>query len=191
MFSISLVRYKAEHSFTDGTFIRNSWAYYKCRVLPVVDLDVAYIPTPKHIVRQMLRLAQLRRGERLFDLGAGDGRIMIEAARKFGARATGIEIDPQRVARIRERLESTGVKAEIIQADFMKADLSSANVIAIYLSDSVNAKLAPKLWRELRSGARVISLDYGLPDWKPEKELLVKGAVPRRLLLYKVSKVTK
>jgi len=157
----------------------------------VIDLDVAYIPTPKHIVRQMLQLAQLRRGERLFDLGAGDGRIMIEAARKFGARATGIEIDPERVARIRERLESTGVKAEIIQADFMKADLSSANVIAIYLSDSVNAKLAPKLWRELRSGARVISLDYGLPDWKPEKELLVKGAVPRRLLLYKVSKVTK
>jgi len=157
----------------------------------VIDLDVAYIPTPKHIVRQMLQLAQLRRGERLFDLGAGDGRIMIEAARKFGARATGIEIDPERVARIRERLESTGVKAEIIQADFMKADLSSANVIAIYLSDSVNAKLAPKLWRELRSGARVISLDYCLPDWKPEKELLVKGAVPRRLLLYKVSKVTK
>ena len=157
----------------------------------MIDLDVAYIPTPKHIVRQMLQLAQLRRGERLFDLGAGDGRIMIEAARKFGARATGIEIDPERVARIRERLESTGVKAEIIQADFMKADLSSANVIAIYLSDSVNAKLAPKLWRELRSGARVISLDYGLPDWKPEKELLVKGAVPRRLLLYKVSKVTK
>ena len=157
----------------------------------MVDIDVAYIPTPKHIVRQMLRLAQLRRGEILFDLGAGDGRIMIEAARKFGARATGIEIDPERVARIRERLESTGVKAEIIQADFMKADLSSANVIAIYLSDSVNAKLAPKLWRELRSGARVISLDYGLPDWKTEKELLVKGAVPRRLLLYKVSKVTK
>ena len=157
----------------------------------MIDLDVAYIPTPKHIVRQMLQLAQLRRGERLFDLGAGDGRIMIEAARKFGARATGIEIDPERVARIRERLESTGVKAEIIQADFMKADLSSANVIAIYLSDSVNAKLAPKLWRELRSGARVISLDYGLPDWKPEKELLVKGAVPRRLLLYKVSKATK
>jgi len=191
LFSISLVSNKEEHNFTAETFIRNSWAYYKCRVLPVVDLDVAYIPTPKHIVRQMLRLAQLRRGERLFDLGAGDGRIMIEAARKFGARATGIEIDPQRVARIRERLESTGVKAEIIQADFMKADLSSANVIAIYLSDSVNAKLAPKLWRELRSGARVISLDYGLPDWKPEKELLVKGAVPRRLLLYKVSKVTK
>lgn len=157
----------------------------------MVDLDVAYIPTPKHIVRQMLQLAQLRRDEILFDLGAGDGRIMIEAARKFGARVTGIEIDPERAARIRERLESTRVKAEIIQADFMNVDLSSADVITIYLSDSVNTRLAPKLRQELGPGARIVSLDYTLPDWKPEKEVVTKGAVPRRLLLYEISKVSK
>jgi precorrin-6B methylase 2 len=157
----------------------------------LVDLDVAYIPTPKHIVTQMLRLARLRRGETLFDLGAGDGRIMISGARDFGARVIGVEIDPERVARIRERLDSTKVKAEIIQGDFMDVDLSSADVVAIYLSDSANTKLAPKLERELRASARIVSLDYALPGWKTEKEMVAKGAIPRRLLLYKVSKVTK
>jgi predicted RNA methylase len=154
----------------------------------LVDLDVAYIPTPKDIVHQMLLIAGLRRNERLFDLGAGDGRIIIEAARNFGARATGIEIDPERIARIKERLASTGVQAEIINADFMTVDLSPANVIAIYLSDSVNAKLAPKLESELRVGARVVSLDYALPNWTPEKEVITKGAIPRKLYLYRVTK---
>jgi precorrin-6B methylase 2 len=154
----------------------------------LVDLDVAYIPTPKTIVHQMLLIAGVRRGETLFDLGAGDGRIIVEAARKFGARATGIEIDPERVARIQERLRSTGVKAEVVNADFMNVDLSPANVIVIYLSDFANSKLAPKLARELQDGARVISLDYTLPDWTPEKELTTKGAIPRRLYLYRVTK---
>jgi cyclopropane fatty-acyl-phospholipid synthase-like methyltransferase len=154
----------------------------------VVDLDVAYIPTPKNIVRQMLTLTGLRRGESLFDLGAGDGRILIEAARGFGANATGIEIDPERVERIRERLNSTGVKAQIIQADFMAVDLASADVVAIYLSESVNSKLAAKLEQELKAGSRVVSLDYPLPRWVAEKELIVKGVLPRKLFLYKVSK---
>jgi 16S rRNA A1518/A1519 N6-dimethyltransferase RsmA/KsgA/DIM1 with predicted DNA glycosylase/AP lyase activity len=159
-------------------------------VSAVVDLDVAFVQTPKSIVRQMLLLAGLRRGEILFDLGAGDGRILVEAAREFGARATGIEIDPERVSRIRERLKSTGIKAGIIQADFMDVDLSSADVVAIYLSESVNAKLAPKLERELKANARVVSLDYCLPGWVPEKELITKGALPRKLYLYRVSKVS-
>ena len=136
----------------------------------------------------MLLLAGLRRGETLIDVGAGDGRILVEAARKFGARATGIEIDPERVARIKGRLRSTGVEAEIIQADFMTVDLSPANVVVIYLSDSANAKLAPKLERELKAGARVVSLDYALPDWTAEKELMTKGVIPRRLYLYRVTK---
>lgn len=152
----------------------------------MVDLDVAYVPTPKVIVRQMLLLAGLRRGETLFDLGAGDGRILVEAAREFGARAKGIEIDPDRVQRIKERLTATGVEAEIIQADFMTVDLASANVVAMYLSDSANSKLAPKLERELRVGARVVSLDYTLPGWTPEKEMIAKGALQRKLYLYRV-----
>jgi len=157
----------------------------------MADLDVAYVPTPRQIVHQMLHLAQLRRGETLFDLGAGDGRVMIEAVRKFGAKAIGIEIDPHRVERIRERLNSTGAKAEIIQADFMNVNLAPADVVAIYLSDSANARLAPKLSHELRPGTRVVSLDYALPDWQEEKQVLAKGPLERKLWLYKISKMTK
>lgn len=154
----------------------------------LVDLDVAYVPTPKEIVHKMLQLAGLRRGENVFDLGAGDGRILIEAVRKFGARAVGVEIDPERLARIRERLTATGTVAEVIQGDLMQVDLATADVVVIYLSPSVNAKLAPKLRKELRLGARVVSLDYVLPGWDPAREVAVdSGGVTRRIYLYHVS----
>lgn len=151
----------------------------------MVDLDVAYIPTPKQVVRQMLNLAGLRQGEALYDLGAGDGRILIEAAREYGAKPVGIEIDPARVSRIRERLKATQVDAELIQGDFMEADLSKADVVSIYLSPSVNERLSPKLGLELKKGARVVSLDYHLPGWIVEKEIEVEsGGVKRKIYLY-------
>jgi ubiquinone/menaquinone biosynthesis C-methylase UbiE len=155
----------------------------------MVDLDVAYVPTPKQVVRQMLNLARLRRGETLYDLGAGDGRILIEAAREYGAKPVGIEIDPARVSRMKERLKATHVDAELIQGDFMEMDLSKADVVAIYLSSSVNARLSPKLRLELREGARVVSLDYDLPGWTIEREIKVEsGGVKRTIYLYMVSK---
>lgn len=148
-----------------------------------------YIPTPKIIVRQMLSLAGLRKNENLYDLGAGDGRILVEGVRGFGAKGTGVEIDPERIQRLRERLQSTGVTANVIQDDFMNVDLSPADVIAIYLSDSVNARLAKKLEHELRAGTRIVSLDYTLPGWKAEKEISVKsGGLDRKLFLYIVGK---
>jgi len=154
----------------------------------LVDLDVAYIPTPKDIVRRMLQLASLRRGETIFDLGAGDGRIMIEAVRRFGARAVGVEIDPERVSRIKERLIATKTQAELIEANLFSVNLSAADVIAIYLSDSANAKLAPKLKAELKSEARIVSLDYALPGWVPERELEVNtSGITRKLYLYRIS----
>lgn len=154
----------------------------------MVNLDVAYVPTPKDIVRRMLRMARVRRGETVFDLGAGDGRILIEAVRGFGARAVGVEVDPARVARMQERLTATGTEATVIQRDFMEVNLSAADVIAIYLSASVNAKLASKLRDELKAGARVVSLDYVLPGWVPEQELTVKSSgVSRKLYLYRAA----
>jgi precorrin-6B methylase 2 len=154
-------------------------------VVGVARLDVAYIPTPKDIVRRMLQLAALRPGETMFDLGAGDGRVMIEAVRQFRAKAVGVEIDPERTARIRERLASTGVDAKLIEGDLLQSDLSTADVISIYLSDSVNAQLGPKLRRELRKGARVVSLDYKLPEWKPAREVTVNTAgVSRKIYVY-------
>jgi precorrin-6B methylase 2 len=154
----------------------------------MVDLDVAYVPTPKDIVRRMLQLASLRRGETLFDLGAGDGRIIIEAVRRFGARAVGVEIDPERISRIRERLNATKTQAELIEANLFHVNLSSADVIAIYLSDSANAKLAPKLKAELKPGARVVSLDYMLPGWMLEREVEVNtSGITRKLYLYRIT----
>ena len=154
----------------------------------MVDLDVAYVPTPKDIVWRMLQLASLRRGETLFDLGAGDGRIIIEAVRRFGAKAVGVEIDPERISRIRERLNATKTQAELIEANLFHVNLSSADVIAIYLSDSANAKLAPKLKDELKAGARVVSLDYKLPGWAADRELEVNtSGITRRLYLYKIT----
>lgn len=157
----------------------------------VVDLDVAYIPTPKPLVRQMLSLAQIRRGDTLYDLGAGDGRVLIEAAREFGANVVGVEIEPQRVARIMQRLESTGVEAKVIQADFMDVDVSPADVVTIYLSDSVNSAIAAKLRNELKDGARVVSLDYELPGFTTEKVITATaGGLERKLFLYKIRKRT-
>jgi len=154
----------------------------------VVGLDVAFVPTPKKIVRAMLQLASLRRGETLIDLGAGDGRIIIEAVRHFGARAVGVEVDPARISRIKERLAATGTKAELIEADMFNIHLSPANVVTIYLSASANAKLAPKLRAELTKGTRVVSLDYPLPEWKPERELGVEASgIERKLYLYKIT----
>jgi precorrin-6B methylase 2 len=156
-------------------------------VVSVVNLDVAYIPTPKDVVRKMLTLAHVRRGETVFDLGAGDGRILIEAVRGFGARGVGVEVDPGRVAIIKERLARTGVEAEVIQSDFMNVDVSTADVVAIYLSASVNEKLGPKLSNELRAGARVVSLDYSLVDWKEKRRITtVSGGVSREIFLYEL-----
>jgi ubiquinone/menaquinone biosynthesis C-methylase UbiE len=152
----------------------------------MTDLDVAFVPTPKKIVQAMLRLASLRRGETLFDLGAGDGRVIIEAARRFGANAIGVEIDPRNISRIKERLATTGTKASLIEANMFEINLTSADVITIYLSTSANARLAPKLTAELKPGARIVSLDYSLPGWVAKQELQVEASgIERTIYLYK------
>ena len=152
----------------------------------MTDLDVAFVPTPKKIVQAMLRLASLRRGETLFDLGAGDGRVIIEAARRFGANAIGVEIDPRNISRIKERLATTGTKASLIEANMFEINLTSADVITIYLSTSANARLAPKLTAELKPGARIVSLDYSLPGWVAKQELQVEASgIARTIYLYK------
>jgi SAM-dependent methyltransferase len=124
----------------------------------------------------------------LFDLGAGDGRILIEAARTFGAHAVGVEIAPESIRRIRKRLVATGTKADLIESDLFTVDLTSADVITIYLSESANAKLVQKLNNELKPGTRVVSLDYTLPGWVPKRELEVSASgIRRTIYLYKKS----
>jgi methylase of polypeptide subunit release factors len=125
-------------------------------------------PTPQEIVERMLALANLRSGELLYDLGAGDGRVVIAAAKKFGIRAVGYEIDPGLVKLARENVKKQRVEhlVEIRQEDFLGADLSSASVVTLYLSYDGNLALRSKLMNELKPGARVVSYVFDMAEWQ-------------------------
>ena len=113
----------------------------------------------------------------MYDLGCGDGRIVVTAAKKYGARGIGFDIDPQRIKEANENVASAGVgdKVEIRQADLFETDLSEANVVTLYLLSSLNLKLRPKLWKELKVGSRVVSHAFSMGDWEPEQTLDVNG----------------
>ncbi|MGB9606749.1 MAG: SAM-dependent methyltransferase [Bryobacteraceae bacterium] len=130
-----------------------------------------YYPTPETIVEKMLQLAELKPGEKMFDLGSGDGRIVIMAAQKFGADATGIEIDKDLWKQSMDRIKSLGLekRARIILGDVMKQDYSSADVITVYLLPSSNDKLRPLLEKQLKKGARVVAHDFEFSGWTPDK----------------------
>ncbi len=130
-----------------------------------------YYPTPETIVEKMLQLGELKPGEKMFDLGSGDGRVVIMAAQKFKADATGVEFDKdlwkQSMDRIRSlKLES---RARIINGDIMKQDYSSANLLTVYLLPSSNDKVRPLLEKQLRKGTRIVSHDFEFSGWTPEK----------------------
>lgn len=137
--------------------------------------DVIYVPTPPETVDEMLRLARLKPGDVLYDLGSGDGRIPIAAARQYGVAAVGIEIDPKLVEEARESARREGVSdlATFRHADMFRTDFREATVVTLYLSDRLNLLLRPKLLAELRPGARIVSHDFRMGDWKPEREVRV------------------
>ncbi len=139
-----------------------------------VDLDTPFVTTPANVVGVMLDLARVRPGERLIDLGSGDGRIVIEAAKR-GANALGVEIDPGLVERSRELAQRAGVAAlaRFVTQDLFETDFSGADVITMYLLPDVNAKLSPKLFATLKPGTRIVSHDYDLGGWPPDASLEV------------------
>ena len=142
---------------------------------PVRQPDVIFVPTPPETVDEMLRQARLRKGDVLFDLGSGDGRIPIAAAKQFGVRAVGIDIDPKLVAEATEAARREGV-ADLVTfrlGDMFAADLRGATVVTLYLSDTLNVMLRPKLLRELRPGSRIVSHDFRMGDWAPENSVRV------------------
>jgi cyclopropane fatty-acyl-phospholipid synthase-like methyltransferase len=150
-------------------------------------LDVPFVPTPKPIVRRMLGLAEVKPGERLIDLGAGDGRIVIAAAREFGANALGVELHPERFAIIRNSAASLKPNLQAVRQNFFTADLSNADIVTMYLLPSVNEALRKKLERELHSGARVVSHDFSIPEWTPARVEIIQGPLGlHTLYLYKV-----
>ena len=139
--------------------------------------DVIYVPTPQEVVEAMLDVAKVGANDLVYDLGCGDGRIVVTAAKKYGARGVGIDIDPVRIKEANENVASNGVgdKVEIRQADLFETDLSQANVVTLYLLSSLNLKLRPKLWKELKVGSRVVSHAFNMDDWEPEQTLDVNG----------------
>jgi SAM-dependent methyltransferase len=137
--------------------------------------DVIFVPTPPETVDEMLRQARLKKGDVLYDLGSGDGRIPIAAAKQYGVRAVGIDIDPKLVEEARESARREGVEnlVSFRNEDMFTADVREANVATLYLSNTLNVMLRPKLLRELRPGSLIISHDFLMGDWLPEKSVRV------------------
>jgi len=137
--------------------------------------DVPYVQTPHEVVAQMLRLAGVDRNDVVYDLGSGDGRLVIAAARDFGARGVGVEIDPRLVARSVESARRAGVGDRVTfrEQDLFQTDLADATVVTLYLSPALILRLRPKLLRELRAGARIVSHDFDMGDWSPARALRI------------------
>jgi SAM-dependent methyltransferase len=138
---------------------------------PYPAADVPFLVTPPEIVEQMLRLAKVGPADVVYDLGSGDGRLVIAAVRDFRARAAiGIEIDPALVARSREYARRAGVENRVtfLAQDFFRADLGPASVVTLYLTREVNLRLRPKLLAELHPGTRIVSFDFDMGDWEPQ-----------------------
>ena len=146
---------------------------------PAQQPDVIYVPTPHEVVDDMLRLANVGKSDILYDLGSGDGRIAIAAAKKFGIRAGGIDIDPERIREANENARRAGVThlVEFRQEDLFKADFGEATVITLYLLPDLNVKLRPRLLDELKPGTRIVSHQFDMGTWKPEKRLESNGRV--------------
>jgi SAM-dependent methyltransferase len=136
-------------------------------------LDVPYLPTTEEAVQAMLKLADVKSSDVVYDLGCGDGRIVIAAAKAFGARGVGIDIDPERIAEANVNAKKAGVEklVRFVEADLFKADFHEASVVTLFLLNSVNLKLRPKLLADLKPGTRIVSNTFDMGDWQPVKEL--------------------
>jgi len=150
--------------------------------------DVIYVPTPQNVVDEMLKVANVQKSDVVYDLGCGDGRLVITAAKQYGARGVGIDINPERIKESEDNARQAGVTGRVAfrNEDLFEADIKEATVVTLYLLQSLNEKLRPKLWKELRPGTRVVSHTFSMGDWKPEKELNIEGrtvyywTIPRR-----------
>jgi SAM-dependent methyltransferase len=156
---------------------------------PRLKLDVVYVPTPQPVVDAMLELAQVKRSDVVYDLGSGDGRLVITAAKKYGASGVGIDLDPAMVKKARENAAAAGVATRVrfVTQNLYSVDLSRASVVTLYLLQSINERLRPRLVRQLKPGSRIVSHVFNMgPEWPPEKTLTVERSriflwsLPRR-----------
>ena len=139
--------------------------------------DVPFEPSPDSVVERMLRLANVHKGDVVFDLGCGDGRVVIAAAKRFGARGIGIDIDPQRIKESLENARKEGVSSRVSfrNEDLFEADIREATVVTLFLWPEVNLRLRPKLLRDLKPGTRVVSHHWDMGDWKPDRQIAGDG----------------
>jgi precorrin-6B methylase 2 len=140
--------------------------------------DVIYVPTPQPVVEAMLKMADVKPNDVVYDLGSGDGRIPITAVQKFGvSKAIGIDIDPQRIKEATENAQKAGVtgKVQFLNQDLFASNFSEATVVTLYLLDTLNEKLRPKLMAELKPGTRIVSHAFRMGDWQPEKTETIEG----------------
>jgi len=139
--------------------------------------DVRYEPTPMEVVHAMLRLANVKAGDVVYDLGCGDGRIVITAARQFGARGVCVDIDPRRIVESRENARQAGVMDHIrfLNEDLFVTDLGDATVVTLFLSPEINLRVRPKLQRELKRGTRIVSHWHHMGDWTPQETVRVRS----------------
>ena len=153
---------------------------------PAKEPDVVYIPTPQLVVDAMLELADVKPTDVVYDLGSGDGRIVITAAKKYGARGVGIELDPALVKQATQNASAAGVsdKVRFVTGDIFTADISSATVVTLYLLQSINERLRPKLVRELKPGTRIVSHVFNMgPEWPHERTVSLG---PNRIFLWSI-----
>ena len=158
------------------------------RTSPLRTPDVHFVPTPEEVVQEMLKVSNVGKNDVIYDLGSGDGRIVITAAKQYGARGTGIDIDPQRIKEATENAKQAGVsdRVRFLNQDLFETNFSEATVVTLYLLPSLNLKLRPKLLAELKPGTRIVSHAFDMGDWAPEKTLDVDGrkvyywVVPKR-----------
>jgi SAM-dependent methyltransferase len=165
----------------EGAWLAAGFLAASCLVLPSTGSDafeqaprrqpdIHYVPTPPHVVDGMLELAEITAEDTVYDLGSGDGRIVIAAARTYGARGVGIELDPKLVEQARRNARQAGVadRVRFIEGDIFEEDIAPATVVTLYLLSSINEKLRPRLLRDLRPGTRIVSHWFRMGDWEPD-----------------------
>jgi SAM-dependent methyltransferase len=148
--------------------------------------DVEYVPTPHHVVAEMLRLAETKATDVVYDLGCGDGRVVIAAAKEYGTRGIGVDIDPERIEESREQARQAGVmdRVQFLLQDLFETDIREATVVTLYLLPQLNRQLRPKLLSDLRPGTRILSHDFDMGEWHPDKVLRVPGPTYEHTVFY-------
>lgn len=143
-----------------------------------IPTNASFVTTPDKVVNAMLKMAGVKNSDTVYDLGCGDGRIVILAAREYGAHGVGIDINPTRIQEARSNARKAGVEALVKFSvnDIFEADIRAATVVALYLLPEVNLRLRPRLLKDLKPGTRVVSHEFHMGDWKPEKQKTVVGS---------------